>query len=330
VSAQVAPISVVMAAYNSGAYIGPALDSVRAQTLPVAEVIVVDDGSADGSAKVAEAHGARVIRQANAGVSTARNVGIQAATQEWIAFLDHDDLWEPGKIKAQWAATQAVPEAGMVACDFLQFRGDEVVTPSFLGLPGRYHGINKEPVSEGLALIRRADRAYVEAGFFLFPSVVMARKDVLVAAGLFNPELPGGAEDFEFFWRVLKRTALLVVERPLVRWRIHATNTSGDGLRMNLKFVLVADRVARAPERYPEAAVRHCRRTLPGVLLDAARIHLLQGEPRAARPLLWRSLTLRPRPRTAAYWALSWLGAGSFTGLRRALGRGPDPSPKVR
>ena len=92
--------SVVMPAYNHAEYIPEAMGSIQAQSLADWELIVVDDGSSDGTAEVAEAIAAvdgriRIIRQANAGPAAARNAGTRAARADWLAFLDSDDLWYP-------------------------------------------------------------------------------------------------------------------------------------------------------------------------------------------------------------------------------------------
>jgi glycosyltransferase involved in cell wall biosynthesis len=97
-------ISAVIPTYNRQAHALRAVDSVLAQTVPVDEIIVVDDGSADGTAEAIRAcHGSRVIviKQENQGVSAARNTGFRAARNEWIAFLDSDDIWLPTKIERQ-------------------------------------------------------------------------------------------------------------------------------------------------------------------------------------------------------------------------------------
>ncbi|HOM77565.1 MAG TPA: glycosyltransferase family A protein, partial [Anaerohalosphaeraceae bacterium] len=88
-------ISVVIPAYNCQAYIRRAIDSVLGQSRPADEIIVVDDGSTDGTAEAVRTYGAKVIliQQENAGVSAARNAGIRAASGDWIAFLDADDEW---------------------------------------------------------------------------------------------------------------------------------------------------------------------------------------------------------------------------------------------
>jgi glycosyltransferase involved in cell wall biosynthesis len=105
-------VSAIIPTFNRRPYIRRAIDSVLAQTVPVDEVIVVDDGSTDGTAELVEAcYGAsvRVVRQANAGVSGARRRGIQEARGEWIAFLDSDDEWTPERNGLLLDAVAKVP-----------------------------------------------------------------------------------------------------------------------------------------------------------------------------------------------------------------------------
>lgn len=103
--------SVVIPAYNAAATLAQAIDSVRAQTWPAHEIIVVDDGSTDATADVAAGYGAAVtlIRQPNRGVSVARNAGAAAATGDWLAFLDADDTYAPDRLRlhGEWLAEDA-------------------------------------------------------------------------------------------------------------------------------------------------------------------------------------------------------------------------------
>lgn len=96
-------VSAVIPAYNAAPFIARAIESVLAQTRPVLEVLVVDDGSRDETAVIAERFGppVRVIRQANAGPSAARNHGARLSRGEWIALLDADDAWLPTKLERQ-------------------------------------------------------------------------------------------------------------------------------------------------------------------------------------------------------------------------------------
>lgn len=103
--------SVIIPAFNSAATLARAIESVQSQTWPAHEIIVVDDGSTDATAKVARHYGdaVRLIQQANSGVSVARNAGATAATGDWLAFLDADDWYEPDRIRlhAEWIAEDA-------------------------------------------------------------------------------------------------------------------------------------------------------------------------------------------------------------------------------
>jgi glycosyltransferase involved in cell wall biosynthesis len=116
-------VSVVVPTHNGERYIAEALDSILAQTAPPAEIIVVDDGSTDEGPRIARSYGARVnvLHQANAGAAAARNTGVAAVTQPYIAFLDHDDLWTPHKLELQLAALAARPELAGVFGHMVEF-----------------------------------------------------------------------------------------------------------------------------------------------------------------------------------------------------------------
>jgi len=111
-----APISVVIPAHNAERFIQEAIESVLAQTLPVAEVIVIADDCSDDTRAIARRLGATVFEGKHRNISAATNQGIRAAGQEWIALLDADDFWETRKIESQWKAVQAFPDAPIISC----------------------------------------------------------------------------------------------------------------------------------------------------------------------------------------------------------------------
>ena len=114
-------ISVVIPLYNKEKLIGRTLESVLAQSYSDFEVVVVDDGSSDGSAAVVESFAdprIRLIRQANAGVSAARNRGIAESRGEFIALLDADDIWRENYLQTQFELTQKYPQCDIFATDY--------------------------------------------------------------------------------------------------------------------------------------------------------------------------------------------------------------------
>ena len=120
-------VSVIMPVYNDASFLREAVDSALEQTHPPLEVIVVDDGSTDNSASIAESYGSpvRVIRQENQGAARARNRAIEVAQGDWLAFLDSDDLWKPEKLRKQLAAVE--PDVVLVHTNWLHFGAEQFV-----------------------------------------------------------------------------------------------------------------------------------------------------------------------------------------------------------
>ena len=128
-------VSAVIPAYNRKAYIRRAIDSALAQTIPVDEIVVIDDGSTDGTADAVEAwYGGqiRVVRQENTGVSGARLRGIREASGQWIAFLDSDDEWVPERNGELLAATKRVTDDVAWIFGDLQFVQTRPTTQPYL------------------------------------------------------------------------------------------------------------------------------------------------------------------------------------------------------
>jgi glycosyltransferase involved in cell wall biosynthesis len=121
-------VSCIVAVYNGEPYLGEAIDSVLAQSWPAVELIVVDDGSTDGSAAIAAAYGERLrlVRQDNAGVSAARNVGVASSNGELITFLDADDRVHPEKFALQVARFQENDSLQFCDCHCRNFLSPEL------------------------------------------------------------------------------------------------------------------------------------------------------------------------------------------------------------
>src|SRR3972149_3328027 len=128
-------VSIIIPTYNRATMCKTAVESVLSQTYGEVEVIVVDDGSNDDTKQIISGLNDRIqyIWQKNSGVVTARNLGMQMAKGEYIAFLDSDDTWLPWKLEAQLAVLRAFPTAGMVFTDMM------AVDENGVGLYGYYN-----------------------------------------------------------------------------------------------------------------------------------------------------------------------------------------------
>ncbi len=201
------PLAVVIPVYNRAELLGDALDSVAAQSRCPAEVIVVDDCSDDVSGAVAEARGARVIRhQRNRGPSAARNTGLRATRQPWVAFLDCDDDWLPRHLQTLWAARDG----------HLLVAGSSLDWEPERELPTRVHG----PLTRG-------PRVLDEPGPLLFPenfivqSGVLVRRDAVLALGGYDETLRH-SEDLQLWARLISRGSAVVLPEVTLRYRVHA------------------------------------------------------------------------------------------------------------
>ncbi|MFQ5529095.1 MAG: glycosyltransferase family 2 protein, partial [Gemmatimonadota bacterium] len=231
--------------YNCAAYLREAIETACDQTYPPLEVIIVDDGSTDGSLRIAREYGepVRVVTQANAGVSAARNHGIEQATGEWIAFLDADDVWEPSKLERQMAAATAA--GGDVVCVYTDFY-------TFGGPQGRR--VERRPDHPAAPDYR----VRMLCEYTVLPSTALVR-----ASALDGVRFPVGitdSEDMIFCLELREKGTFLHVAEPLVGYRILQTSAvrrAGHELRsVRARY----DYLESNPDRYPEAdrlAVRH-------------------------------------------------------------------------
>lgn len=317
----VAPVTVVIPAYNRRDMTSEAVRSVQRQTRPVAEIIVVDDGSVDGTAEAAASLGVHVIRQKNAGVSAARNAGIEAASQPWIALLDSDDLWYQGKIEAQFDALDLHPSAAMVFTDSAFFDESGVIEEGvFHRYPG-YRSLGRHYLSDAVAV---CDPAGLGTSLlpmcYIKPSSILARREAMVRSGLFDPTLRH-VEDREFLLRFVGGIETLVIERPLIRYRVHPGASSGLALGTLLGVSAVADRVFVDPDRYPAGAVRFFRAAQGRCLHEAGLLLMHLADFPAARRALLRSVRSTATPRAVLALVVALLGPGAYHSLLAAKRR---------
>lgn len=292
-----APVSAVMSAFNSEAYIADAINSVHQQTLPVAELIVVNDGSTDRSAAIAESMGARVVHQQNQGLSGARNRCVREAKQPWIAFIDADDVWEPDKIERQMEIVSNYPEVGFVFGDYLSFDERGTLVRSWLEYFRKDYEAQPKRSVKGAAIIDQLDATFPNIGYFLVPSSVLISRELLETIGPFDESFEC-AEDFDCFLRAHAKRPMAVVEKILMRRREHANNASSRRTNATMSCLAATQKVLNRPEDYPPAVVTMCQKTLPDHLRFAGAQQLWAGNEQDARKLLFESARLKFNLRT--------------------------------
>ena len=197
-------VSVIIPAHNGGRYLRAALKSVFAQTYRPFEVIVVDDGSTDDSGVIAQSFPeVRYIQQANQGVATARNNGIDAAGGEFFAFLDQDDLWTPEKLRLQIAYLLNHPDVGYTLTQQQFFLDPGAIIPAWF---------RKELLSE------------VHTGWVLGTLVV--RRSAFEKIGNFATGYSAASDGDWFFRAKATEVPMAVVPELLLLKRIHGANES--------------------------------------------------------------------------------------------------------
>jgi glycosyltransferase involved in cell wall biosynthesis len=270
VTHNVAPVSVVIPAYNAERFIGDAIRSVYAQTLPVAEIIVVADDCSDRTKEIAAELGVIVREIDRRNISAARNLGISAGTQPWIAFLDADDLWEADKIAFQWKAIEACPTAGIISCDLFTLSNGKASIPSSRRLRERWNNLHAASIAGDCRYLETVDGDFLTR-FFLAVPTVMLRSDVFSSVGLFDESLIYG-QALEFFARVLAQYPLAFVERPLVCQRVHSGNHTKNVAGTWASYVAIVDRMLKSPDKYPSGAGHAHRENLKKNFLQTERV----------------------------------------------------------
>lgn len=267
---QPAQISVIMPLYNKAPFVEKAIRSALDNGPGVIEVIVVDDGSSDNGVEIVEAiqdPRIRLVRKANGGVSTARNVGLDLARGDWLAFLDSDDYWLPGYIDAVQTMIARFPQCGMVTTRY-QFEDDDGKRTSvgiewpFDGQGGASAGDQGgqatrdrndgkagdrvgDPVSEGAGegvgdevAVAPSDAdgpvlvedfyGAMSLGHFCFTCSVVIRRDIFRREGLRFPVGEQMGEDLEVIFSAAEAAPVAVDSRELVVYR-----DSNQGLRLS-------------------------------------------------------------------------------------------------
>jgi glycosyltransferase involved in cell wall biosynthesis len=247
VASETPAVSVIIPAYNAAKYFREALESVLNQTLTPHEIIVINDGSPDTDQLERElqpyASQVHYIKQENRGAAAARNVGVSAASGEFLAFLDADDKWSPTFLEEQIQFLKR-NDADLVYADALLTGQSPAAGRTFMQVqPSR-----GEVTAEKLLTVEVT----------VLTSTVLARKQAILEAGLFDEALRRG-QDFDLWFRLAKRGARMVYQREvLAEHRIVESGLSGDAISQLERALSVFERIRAKGELTPseEAALQ--------------------------------------------------------------------------
>lgn len=224
-------ISVVIPLYNKQNAIAATLQSVLSQTYTNYEIIVVDDGSTDGSADVAEAilqecmaYGVeckgKVIRKSNGGVCSARNRGIQEAKFDYVALLDGDDLWDEHYLEEQVKLIQDFPVAKMWGINFAEMSNGELIRKLPTGLPEGYRGY----VENYFQMPGRISDLYCS-------SSVVIQKEVFDKVGNFDERIKY-SEDIDMWYRIIANYPVVFYDCYMAWYLYDAENRTMNRTRL--------------------------------------------------------------------------------------------------
>jgi glycosyltransferase involved in cell wall biosynthesis len=208
-------VSVVIPCFNHARFLPLAIDSALGQTWPDCEVVVVDDGSTDGSGAVAARYSAvTVVRQENRGLSAARNAGLAASHGDFVIFLDADDRLAPGAARAAVETFRAHPAAAMV------FGRCELIDES------------DRPLATNLPYLRSCYyEQLLRTNYIWTPAVAAFRRRMFDTVGLFDPRVNASA-DYDLYLRITRRFPVASHDAVVAYYRHHGANMSSDPLLM--------------------------------------------------------------------------------------------------
>lgn len=260
-------VSVVVPVYNGESFLADAVRSVQVQTFTDWELVLVDDGSTDGSAPLAKQLARddariRVLRQPNAGVSAARNAGLAAAVTDQVSFLDVDDVWEPDALATLTAALDAAPWATAAhgLGRHIDRRGHPVMPGHLEAYTRTRYAVENERLVAVPPHMPTRFEAQVLQNHICTVGTVLFRRDAVERAGCFDTAI-AFLEDWDLLLRVALLGPMAFVDHVVLGKRAHEHNVSNDfkALMRGLAQVRrkLVDLLADDPERLRVAVLGH-------------------------------------------------------------------------
>jgi hypothetical protein len=281
-------IAVIIPAYNRAHLIAETLTAVLQQTLPPAEIIVVDDGSTDDTGSVVASFGHRVRchRIRNAGVTVARNHGVAQSRSRWLAFCDSDDIWRPDHLAAHAFLRQAVPQIDYAFSNFRIVKdGDWQARTKFDDAPAGYFDAHRQCIDEDHWYHSTSLYGNLIAFQCVFPSTIMMSRQFFDAVGGWRNAMSRQVcEDFEMALRCVMHPPVGVIGRPTVGIRKHRDNHSADMLAMLLGDCAILEH-AKRHHRPDEALIAAIDASIASRRQQALRFAFTSGDLAVLRDL---------------------------------------------
>jgi glycosyltransferase involved in cell wall biosynthesis len=330
-------VSVVIPTYNRAHCLARAVDSVLGQSHAEVEVLVVDDGSTDGTREMVERHWpsdprVRYLWRENGGVAAARNTGLDAAQGAYVGFLDSDDWWMPWKLQKQLAAFEAFPEAGLVWTDMaaydpsgtlIQSRYLRTYYNAYRWFPRPADLFEDNRMVDGVAVYAGDIYSAMIMGNLVHTSTALLRRERLDRVGRFDVALSPVGEDYDFYLRTCREGPVAFLDAASIHYQVGTPDQLTHHHRVMATHFLAT--IAKAVDR------DRARITLPPAMLamvfaDAhrwlAEVAIAEGCLAEGRSHYWESLRRYPwQPRAFAQLALTALPDGTADLLRQAWHR---------
>ena len=337
-------VSVILPTYNRAYCLQAAIDSVRAQSHFNWELLVVDDGSIDGTAELLGRYATderiRYVWQANGGVAAARNTGLAEAHGDFIAFLDSDDIWKPFKLRLQLDVMRALPEIGMVWTEMEAVRPDgSMESPAYLTI--MYDNYRRFPKAElfssavalgdllpesnvparGASVYSGSIFSPMLAGNLVHTSTVLLRREIARQVGEFNEKLRPVGEDLDFHLRTCRESAVALVNLATMTYMTGRTDQlTRDDLQhvMAVNYLRVIEPVIEHDRALLHWSDRQLRELRAAAHEWAGMSCYYDGDYRRARRHLSSSLRQRWGWRAGLYAGLTTLPSEALTRARSA------------
>jgi len=240
-------VSVVIPVFNGERFIRDAIESILRQTYRDFEIVVADDGSTDGTADIVRGLGEKIVykRQNNTGPIAARNLGVANSSGDYVAFLDHDDLWYPDKLEKQVDILDRRADVGLVCSEVDNISEESQPIARKTGAHRR--GIRDDLVGDLRALLERKFPVTV-------PSTWVVRRRLLEQAGGFDAGLPfGGYGELEFCARIAECSRIYFMMGATVQYRVREGGiTKQKEAEMYANYILVLDKLWQRWQEHPD------------------------------------------------------------------------------